>query len=369
LSGLRSDMESDIPIRWKQMDGLKRQVAQTKEDVDKEVEERTISIEHLTESLQDLKQTVEHLKQEHNTSTEMLRQLVLEEERSRTSQLALLEGRCDTMKNDTEAELKIIRQSIDARVRQRREGDDELFRRMEECALSIGQGQNNCEALKKELAEVKQLHTSEIVDMANFMQVQLQASDTQMNKRFACVEVSLTEEISESKSVCEEVEKQLSALSEEMVHMKDRTSLKSDEKALRTSIERAQQAINKEMCDLRTSEEALRQQVEQLSALVEPCHAVPVSTPIPDYDSVKQGEERKPEWADSDLMKQVRSISMNHLQGNMRIWGGSASDHLSTSLPSMPYSLQFQPSRTDQPENHFSSTFTSETRVSTVATT
>jgi len=367
LRALRSDIESDIPTRWKQMDGLKRQVAQTKDDVDKEVEERTLSIEHLTDSLQDLKNTVEHLKQEHYSSTEMLRKLVLEEERTRTSRLSMLQDRCDTMKNDTEAELKIIRQAIDARVRQRREGDDELLSRMEEYSLSIGQEQNNCEALKKELAEVKQIHKSEIVDMTNFMQVELQASDTQMNKRFACVEASLTEEISESKSVCEGVEKQLSVLSEEMVQMKDSTSFKSDEIALRTSMERAQQAIDKEMCDLKTSEEALRQQVEHLSSLVEPCHVVPVSTPIPDCDSIKQEEQRKPDWADSDLMRQVRSISMNHLEGNMRIWGGG-SDHLSTSLPSMPWSLQFQPSSTHwkQPENNFSSTLTSESRASSV---
>jgi len=157
---LRSDMENEIPNRLKQMDGLKRQVAQTKDEVGKEVEERILAVEQLTSSLQDLQKTVERLKQDRTTSEEMIRRLVSDEGRARTSQLSMLQDCYNGMKQDTEAELKIVKQMVDARVRQRRQGDDELIHRMDEYALSNQQEQNNREALeasvKKELAEVKQ---------------------------------------------------------------------------------------------------------------------------------------------------------------------------------------------------------------------
>lgn len=327
---LRSDVENDLPNRLKQMDGLKRQVAQTKDEIDKEVEERTVAIGELTSSLQDLQKTVERLKQERHGSEEMIHKLVSDEERARTSQLSLLHDFCNGMQHDIGAELKIVRQTIDARVRQRRQGDDELIRRMDEFTLSIEQEHKNCEALeasvKKELAEVKQLQKNERADMSNFIQIGLQALDNQMSNRLADVEVNITKGFGQSKSVCEGVEKRLSVLFDEVMHLKDRTPLGFDEEALKASVEKALQAIEKEARDRSTSEEALRQQVEHLSELVEP---------RPDRFSVmKQEEQSKPDGPDFDLMSEIRSISMNHLQGTMRIWGGK-SDNDKPAHPSM----------------------------------
>jgi len=352
---LRADMENDAPNRLKQIDGLKRQVVQTKEEVDKEVEERSLAVEQLTNSLQDLQKTVERLKQERYTSEEMIRKLILEEERTRISQLSVLQDCCNGIKHDMEAEMKVVKQTIETRVRQRRQGDDEIIRRMDECALSTEQEHNNHEALeasvKKELAEVKQLQKNERADVSNFVQVGLQTLDNQMNNRLAQVEVNLTKEIGQSKSLCEGVEKRLSVLFEEMAHLKDRTPLGFDEEALRTSVEKAQQALEKEMRDRLTSEEALRQQVEHLSMLVEPRRAVSESPSAFDQHSVTKQEQRsKPERSDFDLMKEVRSISMNHLQGNMRIWGGR-SGHNTPGQLSTPASSLLQPPAA-QPENH-----------------
>merc|ERR1711945_86226 len=98
----------------------------------------------------------------------------------------------------------------------------------------------------------------------------------------------------------------------------------------------AQRAIENEINTRSSSEEVLRQQVDHLSALFESRHGTPLEsrqgTSVPsvasdpnsgvDRHSVpKQVEQPKPQWQDSDLMKQVRSISTNHLQGNLRIWG------------------------------------------------
>merc|ERR1712007_369015 len=102
----------------------------------------------------------------------------------------------------------------------------------------------------------------------------------------------------------------------------------------------AQRAIENEINARSSSEEVLRQQVDHLSALFESRHGTPlvesrygtsVASVASDPNSAldrhsvpKQVEQPKPQWQDSDLMKQVRSISMNHLQGNLRIWGRKA---------------------------------------------
>jgi len=301
---------------------------QAKEEVDKEIEERTLSVEQLSSTMQDIQKAIERLKQEHSTSENMIRQLVSDEERARTSQLSMLQECCDIMKNDTEAELKVIKQTVDTRVRQRRQGDDELIRRMDEYAQSIEQEHNNREALeasvKKELAEMTQLQKHERDDVNNFIQVSLHALDNQINNRLANMKVSLTQELGESKRVCDGVEKRLSVLIEEMMHVKDHIPPRIDEEALRTSVEKAQRAIEKEVHDRSASEEVLRKQFEYLSGLVEPRRAASelASVSVADRHSVtKKDEQPNPEWQDSDLLRQVRLISMNHLQGNMRIWG------------------------------------------------
>jgi len=338
---LRSDMESDTPNQLKQLDGFKRLIAQMKEEIDKQAAEQTLSIQQVTSNLQDLQKTIERVKQEQSANDVSIRTLISEEARARTSQLAVLQDSCNGIKNDVETELKTLKQTMDARVRQRRQGDDELLRRMDEYALSIQQDHKNHEAfealVKKELAEVKQSQKHERVDVNNIVQAGLQALDNQMNNRLALAEVNLTHEIGQAKSACEGVEKRLSVLFEEMIQLKDRTVPRFDEEVLRTSVERAQRAIENEINARSSSEEVLRQQVDHLSALFESRHGTPLvesrqGTSVPsvasdpnsgvDRHSVpKQVEQPKPQWQDSDLMKQVRSISTNHLQGNLRIWG------------------------------------------------
>merc|ERR1712007_353856 len=96
----------------------------------------------------------------------------------------------------------------------------------------------------------------------------------------------------------------------------------------------AQRAIENEINARSSSEEVLRQQVDHLSALFESRHSTPLvesrygtsvasdpNSALDRHSVPKQVEQPKPQWQDSDLMKQVRSISMNHLQGNLRIWG------------------------------------------------
>merc|ERR1712007_326540 len=114
----------------------------------------------------------------------------------------------------------------------------------------------------------------------------------------------------------------------EMIQLKERTVPRFDEEVLRTSVERAQRAIENEINARSSSEEVLRQQVDHLSALFESRYGTSVASVASDPNSAldrhsvpKQVEQPKPQWQDSDLMKQVRSISMNHLQGNLRIWG------------------------------------------------
>lgn len=349
---LRSDMENEIPNRLKQMDGLKRQVAQTKDEVGKEVEERILAVEQLTSSLQDLQKTVERLKQDRTTSEEMIRRLVSDEGRARTSQLSMLQDCYNGMKQDTEAELKIVKQMVDARVRQRRQGDDELIHRMDEYALSNQQEQNNREALeasvKKELAEVKQQQKNEKTDASNFIQVGLQTLDNQIKNRLTIMEVNFTKEIGQSKSLCEGVEKRLSVLYEEMMRLKDRLP-GFDMEALRASLEKA---IEKEARDRTSSEEALKQQVEHLSVLVEP-RAPELASMLDRHSVTKQEERPKPERPDFDLMTEIRSISMNHLEGNMRIWGGKDDYNMPaySAQLSKPGSLLSQTSATP-PEKH-----------------
>jgi len=345
-------MENDLPNRLKQMDGLKRQVAQTKDEVGKEVEERTLAVEQLTSSLQDLQKTVERLKQERSSSEEMIRRLVSDEGRARTSQLSMLQDCYNGMKQDTEAELKIVKQMVEARVRQRRQGDDELIHRMDEYALSNQQEHNHREALeasvKKELAEVKQQQKNEKADASNFIQVGLQTLDNQIKNRLSIMEVNFTKEVGQSKSLCEGVEKRLSVLCEEMMLLKDRL-LGFDVEALRASLEKT---IEKEVRDRTSSEEALKQQVEHLSVLVE-SRAPELASMLDRTSMTKQEERPKPERPDFDLMTEIRSISMNHLEGNMRIWGGKGDCNMPecSAQLSKPGSLLSQTSATP-PEKH-----------------
>lgn len=162
------------------------------------------------------------------------------------------------------------------------------------------------------------------------------------------MEVNFTKEIGQSKSLCEGVEKRLSVLYEEMMRLKDRLP-GFDMEALRASLEKA---IEKEARDRTSSEEALKQQVEHLSVLVEP-RAPELASMLDRHSVTKQEERPKPERPDFDLMTEIRSISMNHLEGNMRIWGGKDDYNMPaySAQLSKPGSLLSQTSATP-PEKH-----------------
>merc|ERR1712007_421727 len=120
------------PSRCKQIEGIRRFVVKTKEDIDKEIAIRELDFQNFSTSIRELRKATEHVKQEHASKEELIRKLILEEERVRVLQISKVEESCSRCRWDMEAELKSFKETVDARVKQRREDDDVLLHRVDE---------------------------------------------------------------------------------------------------------------------------------------------------------------------------------------------------------------------------------------------
>jgi len=168
---LRTDMESLVPSRCKQIEGIRRFVVKTKEDIEKEIAIRELDLQNFSTSIKELRKATEHVKQEHASKEELIRKLILEEERVRGLQISKVEESCSRCRWDMEAELKSFKETVDARVKQRREDDDALLHQLTEQTKAQATKYAGFETLiQKELQDWKQSQKNEKLEVSNFMQ-------------------------------------------------------------------------------------------------------------------------------------------------------------------------------------------------------
>merc|ERR1712007_334650 len=107
-----------------------------------------------------------------------------EEERVRILQISKVEETCSRCRWDMEAELKSFKQTVDARVKQRREDDDVLLEKTKAQATSYA----GLEAwIQKELHDWRQLQKNEKLEVNNFLQTMV----ARMNNQIGTLELNL----------------------------------------------------------------------------------------------------------------------------------------------------------------------------------
>jgi len=188
VDGLRKDMESLVPSRCKQIESIRRFVVKTKEDIEKEIALRELDFQNFSTSIRELRKAAENVKQEHASNEELIRKLVLEEARVRVSQISKVEETCSRCRWDMEAELKSFKQTVDARVRQRREDDDALLHHVDEKTKAQASNHAGLETwIQKELHDWRQFQKNEKLEVNNFMQTMV----ARMNSQIGNLELNL----------------------------------------------------------------------------------------------------------------------------------------------------------------------------------
>merc|ERR1712137_256873 len=188
VDGLRKDMESLVPSRCKQIESIRRFVVKTKEDIEKETAIRELDIQNFSTSTRELRKSAEHVKQEHASNEELIRKLILEEERVRALQISKVEESCSRCRWDLEAELKSFKQTVDARVKQRREDDDVLLHHVDEKTKAQATNYASFETwIQKELHDWKELQKNEKLEVNNFMQAMV----ARLNNQIVNLELNL----------------------------------------------------------------------------------------------------------------------------------------------------------------------------------
>merc|ERR1712007_50569 len=171
------------------IEGVRRLIAQVKEDVDKEIRTQNIAHEYMATHVQELRSGVERVKQELISNGESTRKTAFEEEFALTFRISSLEEVFNSLKVEIETELRGMKQTIDGKARHCRQGEDELNRRIDECVDALES------LLKKEVHNWKQLQKSERAEVNSYVQRTLHAMDGQVHSRIASVEAHLTKEV------------------------------------------------------------------------------------------------------------------------------------------------------------------------------
>merc|ERR1712137_1342429 len=262
----------------------------------------------------------ECFKQERIASEETLRKLVLEEERKRTSQTLGMQESLKTVRHDLESEARATKQAIETRVRHRRQYDDELLHRVNECAASATHERNNREAFEtaitQELNDWKQLYHGVKKDMKELMQQWLQVFVTKLSDQMTQIQVPLQKEICECKLKYDGLEQRITSLVQLGVGYGENGRVHhAIEDEFETSLRNAWQSVAE---DARrdVSDELLSQQLKPTLRALEPPHFVFSSAAI---KHPQQEDETQPKF---DLLEEVRVLAQKHLEGNISIWGG-----------------------------------------------
>jgi len=259
LRTLRADMENTGFT--KQLDSVRRQVTQSREDVGKEVAERISQHQDLADDIQELRKAVTCIRKEYASTEETVQKFTLEEERARTTQISVVQENCGAFKHDVELELKSIRQLIDERVRQRRQSDDEITRNINEC-ISLGQATREMmeASVSKGLDDLKQKHKNEMAVVNDA----LMRIDAQMNSQISSLCAQFSNWIDEGKLAWEASEKRIESTTNDFV----RRSHESDS-AAKVSLQQVRLCAEKEAGDRMRSEEIFRRQLEHLTNMVQ----------------------------------------------------------------------------------------------------
>lgn len=318
---LRLDIDSDTPQRQKQIEGVRRLIAQVKEDVDKEIRTQNIAHEYMATHVQELRSSVERVKQELISNGETTRKTAFEEEFALTFRISSLEEVFNSLKVEIETELRGLKQTIDGKARHCRQGEDELNRRIDECVAASERDRTGHDALesllKKEVHNWKQLQKSERAEVNSYVQRTLHAMDGQVHSRIASVEAHLTKEVQHCNAMHESFEKHITNVLDDAVmkhHHKVGAQLSDD--AVQMFVQQARHCIEKDLAERQSSEKNLRDNLGQLLSILEPLRSRPEASPIPEISH--EHVEDRPAF---DLVEEARTILLRHLRGHSRIWG------------------------------------------------
>jgi len=277
--------------------------------MEKETAIRMLDSQKFSTSIGELNHAVELVKQEHASNKELIRKLLLEEQRVRVLQISKVQESCSSCRWDMEAELRSLKQVVDARVKQRRDDDKTLlFQATAQATNCVGFETS----LKKELHDWKQMQQNEKLEGNNFMQ----AVAAQMNNQAIWLETNfenMRRILDQHKMAYEAFEKQRTHTEGSEID-KSKNLIHPEEGSMRRALQETLWCLEKEVCDRMSNEEWLRQELGHVSLLVQPRQHIGRNSQPPRGQIANQFEAK--------LLEKVRSLSQNVLQTKNHCGGG-----------------------------------------------
>lgn len=268
MQSFHTTIELESEGRAKAIDHVNRTLVQIRKDIDKEAHDRTECNDNVAAACKESQLMLQNSKQEQAASKEAIWKAITQQEHSCTDQCASLVNSIAALQLRVEEETKALRRSYESRLQERSNADLEISRRVKEVSDELrrqNDDREQCETtLRNQIATCWQTHMSEKDEAYASMRQRLQNIEALVEQQLQEFKVSLDSEVGERTHSYRTLDKRISELSiNEFREAEERS--KGDDEVMRFAMQ-AKNLVEKELWGRQTSEDALRQQVTELSA-------------------------------------------------------------------------------------------------------
>lgn len=233
----------------------------------------------------------------------MLRKNVLQEERTRSTQLSAVQDSVSTLQHDMEEELREIKQSFDAKFRDRRQGDDDICRRLSEFSALASQEEAKRgvfeNTLRNQITAWQQDLMTEKEEASTLIRRSTQNLEAAMKEELTNLKDNLESEISKHAHNCEWLDKRVSDVCEG--HAKEqRDRAAGDDEVMRLAMQ-ARHMVERELQTRQGSDTQLRQNMGEISTTL-------------DQQSVIQEQNEKQLQDMASRIETLRAAQAEHIE-------------------------------------------------------
>jgi len=262
------DLESETSDRTKQYDVLSRTNVHLKQVIDKEVLDRAGSYTQLESSVREVQQLLEKLKHDRALAEDTIRNGFLQEESSHSAQVAGLQDAITTLRHDLEEEMRLLKQMTDNKVRERRQVEDDMSRRLLECLSAVESQKSIRESfevsVRSQFADAWHEHLHEKHEITNWVRRSMHSLENQIAQQLGDLKTFIDSDVGFRRHAIESLEKRVQDLFDhDEIEARDRAQ--GDDEVMRVATQ-ARQVMEKEVRDRRLFEEQVRQQTLDLNA-------------------------------------------------------------------------------------------------------